>query len=211
MAQWLSGFGLDILWRCYFPQRCERDEFSCFFLPLAGMHGEQTGLILGNLCYAMSYQPAGLPCDAGKQEGLCLAAPPASDRGWFPCCAFLRRSPSRAERCSLFPSDFCGIENFSTAGQPPEPAWSLAGVGVSSTWFLHFSSELTQQDIPGWRSIYRLPSHIVKKTQHFPAPCKLGYLLGHYFKPQLHSLWCLCSSVKVLSLKKAFLSEYSWC
>lgn len=121
----------------------------------------------------------------GQQEELCLAAPPASDGGWFPCCAFLRRSPSRAKHCSLFPSDFCGIENFSTACQPQEPPWSPTGVGVSSTCFLHSSSELTQQDTPGWRSIYRLPSYIVKKTQGFPSPCKLVYLLGHYFKTSI--------------------------
>lgn len=38
------------------------------FLPLVSMHGEQTGLVLENLCYAMSYQPAGLPCDVGSKR-----------------------------------------------------------------------------------------------------------------------------------------------
>lgn len=135
---------MDILWGCYFPQRCELSEFSCLFLPLVGMHGEQTGLILGNLCYAMSYQPAGLPRDVGSKRNSVSQLLLRQTGADFHAALFLGDLLQELNIAAFFHQIFV-----STAGQPQEPPWSPPGVGVSSTCFLHSSSELTQQDTPG--------------------------------------------------------------
>lgn len=103
----------------------------------------------------------------------------------FQHCALPRRTPG-AEHFNHFHQIFVEY-NFFPADQPWEPAWSPTGFSSSS--FCTFILELTQQGVSGWTSICSLPS------KGFPAPCKLGYLLGHQFSTSItHSLvfmlWC---------------------
>lgn len=49
-----------------------------------------------------------------------------------------------------------------------------------------------------------------KKLRVFQLPASLVTFWAIRLIPQLHTLWCSCSGVKVLFLKKAFLAKYSW-
>lgn len=173
--------------------------YTYLFLPLVSMHGEQTGLVLESLCYAMSYQPAGLPCDVGskrKSVSQLLLRQSGADCDAVLFLGDLLRELNLAAISIRFLWKTPLQASHGTLPGPQQPSVSPKDSAVfGRTPFHSFHSELTQQDVSAWRSICRLPSQVAKNIEGFPAPCKLGYLLGHYFKTSItrslvFMLWC---------------------
>lgn len=177
----------------FFLQWCECKEISYLFLSLATMRGEETGLILGNLCCARSYQPAGLPCDTGSERNS--------------VSQLLLRQSGADFSAVLFPDllwelNIAAVSIRFLWNTKPFPCRPVTGACPvpGRHWclqhpFLHLWLWAHPTRCLWMKKHSQIALTHYRKPQGFPAPCKLGYLLGHYFKTSItHSpvfmLWC---------------------
>lgn len=147
-------------------------SLTYLFLPLVSIHGEQQGLFW-EMCYAMSYQPAGLPCDMGSKRNsgshlLCQLGQVS---------ALLPGRTSRAKHFSRSHPIFVEYKSFplqtghrSLSGLH-QALDSPAALFAPSPWSSPNRMFLDEQTFADCL-------HRVQTAQGFPAPCKLGCLLG---------------------------------
>lgn len=142
-------------------------SLTCLLLPLVSIHGDQEGLFW-EMCYAMSYQPAGWPCDmsSNRNSGSHLLL---SQLGQVQHCALPRRAP-RAEHFSHFHQIFVEYHSFplqTSHGSLPGPHQALgspAALFAPPPW-----SSPNKMFLVGQAFADCL--HRVQKAQGFPAPC----------------------------------------
>jgi len=140
----------------FFPNNVNAvNSLTYVFLPLVSMCGEQTGLVLGKLCVAMSRQPAGLPCDAGGKRSPVLQLLLLQSGTDFNAVFFLEDLLQQLNIAAILIILLWNRKPFQcrpavgAARSPAGVVFSKVSVMFGSTPFCTFNSELTQQDVSG--------------------------------------------------------------